>query len=48
MRLGEHTEYGSVRLPKVMTLSSDGALAEEFEIKSAKINPKFKADRFRK
>ncbi|MBS1830498.1 MAG: hypothetical protein JST93_34665 [Acidobacteria bacterium] len=48
MRLAEHTEFGSLRLPKVMTLSAEGALAEEFELKSAKLNPKFKADRFRK
>ncbi|MFN7932704.1 MAG: hypothetical protein U0R19_05215 [Bryobacteraceae bacterium] len=48
MRLAEHTEFGSLRLPKVMTLTTEGALAEEFELKNAKINPKFKADRFRK
>lgn len=48
MRLAEHTEFGSMRLPKVMTVSTEGKLAEEFELKDAKINPKFKADRFRK
>lgn len=48
MRLSDHTEYGSLRLPKLMTVSIDGTLAEEFELKSAKVNPKIKADKFRK
>jgi hypothetical protein len=48
MRLSDYAAFGVLRLPKLTTLSTEGKLAEEFEIKSAKVNPKFKADHFRK
>jgi hypothetical protein len=48
LRLSEYAKYGGVLLPKVMTLAADGKPAEEFEIKSAKINPNLKPEKFRK
>lgn len=47
-RFSEYTEYGSIRLAKLTTISAEGALAEEFELKSVKVNPKIKPDKFRK
>lgn len=48
MRLSDYAKFGGLLLPKLMSLSSEGKLAEEFELKNAKINPNIKPDKFRK
>lgn len=48
LRLSEYEKQGGILLPKVMTTSVEGKLTEEFEIKSAKVNPNLKPEKFRK
>lgn len=47
-RLSEHKKSAGILLPHVMTVTADGKLAEEYEIKSAKVNPNLKPEKFRK
>jgi hypothetical protein len=44
----EYTKYGGVLLPKTLTLTAEGKTTEEFELKSAKVNPNLKPEKFRK
>lgn len=48
LRLSDYEKSGGVLFPKLMTLQSGGKLAEEFEIKSVKVNPNQKPEKFRK
>jgi hypothetical protein len=47
-RLSEHKKLGGILLPHVMTVTADGKLTEEYEVKSAKVNPNLKPEKFRK
>ena len=47
-RLSEHKKVGGLLLPHVMTVTSEGKLTEEYEIKSARANPNLKPEKFRK
>ena len=47
-RLSEHKRLSGVNFPHVTTITADGKLAEEYELKSVKLNPSLKPEKFRK
>jgi hypothetical protein len=47
-KLADHAKFGGLLVPKTITLSVDGKTTEEFELKTAKVNPNIKAEKFRK
>jgi len=48
LRLDDYARFSGVLLPRALTLTVKGTLVEEFEIKSATINPELKPEQFRK
>ena len=48
MRFGDYRAEDGIMWPHQITFASDGAVNEEWEIKSFKVNPQFKTDKFQK
>ncbi|HEX8180831.1 MAG TPA: hypothetical protein VF525_14895 [Pyrinomonadaceae bacterium] len=48
VRFGDYRAEDGIMWPHQLTFASDGTVNEEWEIKSYKVNPQFKADKFQK